>query len=648
MAAHRFREGRLAEADSLVTVAIDLLDRVSVYPEERINAYALRATIRQEAGDRQRAMDDLEEALFAADELRPQVAGGEEARARFFGQYADHFDRMVSWLLEEGRVEEAFEVAEQGRARVLLDQLAAGRIDLRSSIPEDIRRDLERREESLGAQLAEVQQRLNLTRTNPDLPAESRRVRVEELERDLQDAAVAYGVVYNDIRSASPLWRDMVTVGGEPVDMRSVQRGLVSPDGLLLSYQIGREQSWLFVVPPGRGEPVAHRLDVPEELARRLGIEAGALTSEGLATVLGGREGGGYGGLLGRLRDPGSTRGTRVAGRAPAVSLAALRELLLPDSVWTAVAAVEEVILVPDDGLHSLPFEALETRPRSASETPLYWLDEGPVIRYASSATALHNITRRPSARAVPVTGEPTLLSVSNPVYDVAVVARSGSSVDAADGVRGGFSTRGGVLVPLPGTARETEAIREFLSAVDATRDITVLSGLDATERRLREVLKGKRYVHLATHGLVDERKGSLFAALALTPPAGEAVTLDNDGFLQLHEIYDLELSDTELAVLSACETNLGTSVVGEGVFALSRGFLVAGARRTVASQWQVSDESTAGLMARFFEIVVRSEAAGEAVDYARALRDAKREIRANDSWSDPFHWAPFILTGQR
>lgn len=649
VAAHRFAEGRLADADSLVSLAIDLLDRVPVYPEERINAYALRATIRRAAGNNRGAMDDLDEALFGADELRPQVAGGEEARARFFGQYADHFDRMVSWLLEEGRVEDAFEVAERGRARVLLDQLAAGRVDIRNSIPEDIRRELEHREEELGAQLAEVQQRLNLTRASPDLPAESRRMKIEELEDALQIAAAAYGATYNEIRSASPLWRDMVTAGGEPVDMRSVQRELIPRPGVLLMYQIGRGQSWLFVVPPGRGEPVAHRLDVAEDLARMLGIEAGPLTSKSLATVLGGGDNAGGRGLLGSLREPGPSRGTRVAGRGRTVSLAALRELLVPDSVWTTVAAAEEVILVPDDGLHSLPFEALEIRSRRASEKPLYWLDEGPVIRYAASVTALYNITRRPSARAVPVAGAPALLSVSDPVYDVSVVGRAGSPADAADLVRGEFSTRGGVLAPLPGTAEETEAIWAALNAVDAAGAVDVLSGLDATEPRLKEALAGKRYVHLATHGLVDERRGSLFAALALTPPAGgETASLGDDGFLQLHEIYDLDLSEVELAVLSACETNLGTSVVGEGVFALSRGFLVAGARRAVASQWQVSDESTAVLIARFFELVVQAESAGEAIDYGRALRDAKRDVRATASWSDPFHWAPFILTGQR
>ena len=167
-----------------------------------------------------------------------------------------------------------------------------------------------------------------------------------------------------------------------------------------------------------------------------------------------------------------------------------------------------------------------------------------------------------------------------------------------------------------------------------------------ANESALRPALTGKRYLHLATHGLVDEQRGALFAALALTPP--DTATPDNDGFLQLHEIYQLRLPEVELAVLSACETNLGTTAGGEGVFALSRGFLAAGARRVVASQWAVEDLSTAKLMGHFFRAIAAAEQAGRPVDYVIALRDAKRAVRQEAAWSQPYFWAPFVLTGAR
>jgi CHAT domain-containing protein len=79
---------------------------------------------------------------------------------------------------------------------------------------------------------------------------------------------------------------------------------------------------------------------------------------------------------------------------------------------------------------------------------------------------------------------------------------------------------------------------------------------------------------------------------------------------------------------------------------ALSRGFLIAGARAVVASQWAVNDASTAVLIGRLFERIADDERHGRRPRIARALRDAAREVRRRPGWSDPFHWAPFVLTG--
>jgi CHAT domain-containing protein len=216
---------------------------------------------------------------------------------------------------------------------------------------------------------------------------------------------------------------------------------------------------------------------------------------------------------------------------------------------------------------------------------------------------------------------------------------------DAEVSARTRYAERGGSFAPLPGTASETRAIASAFGQ-ESDEALEVIQGLDATEAALRAALPGKRYLHLATHGWVDARRNALFASLVLTPPPGETSDLANDGFLQLHEIYDLPLQAAELAVLSACETNLGVAVEGEGVFALSRGFLTAGARRVIASQWAVDDASTAALMGAFFEAVVAAERAGLPVDYAHALRDAKRRVRQESNWQNPYFWAPFILIG--
>src|SRR5207253_2863285 len=136
--------------------------------------------------------------------------------------------------------------------------------------------------------------------------------------------------------------------------------------------------------------------------------------------------------------------------------------------------------------------------------------------------------------------------------------------------------------------------------------------------------LPGHRLVHLATHGFVTERRGDVLGGLVLASDPDHATGTDDDGLLQLFEIYGMRL-DAELVVLSACETARGPRVASEGVFALSRGFLTAGARRVVASLWSVNDVSTAELMGEMFRRLAHSSRRQGPVDYAVVMRDAKR-----------------------
>ena len=101
-----------------------------------------------------------------------------------------------------------------------------------------------------------------------------------------------------------------------------------------------------------------------------------------------------------------------------------------------------------------------------------------------------------------------------------------------------------------------------------------------------------------------------------------------------------------QLAILSACDTNVGPEQRGEGVWALSRGFLVAGARRVVASNWLLHDEAGASIVSYFCSIIARAEKEGKQPDYAQALQDAKRWARQQEKWQNPYHWATFVLIG--
>jgi CHAT domain-containing protein len=146
------------------------------------------------------------------------------------------------------------------------------------------------------------------------------------------------------------------------------------------------------------------------------------------------------------------------------------------------------------------------------------------------------------------------------------------------------------------------------------------------------------RIVHFATHGLLNsehpEFSGLVFS---LVNERGKA----QDGFLQLQDIYNLNLS-ADLVVLSSCETALGKEISGEGLVGLTRGFMYAGATRVVASLWNVSDAATARLMADFYRAMEH-----DGLRPAAALRSAQIQMWKQKRWSSPYFWAAFQIQGE-
>jgi hypothetical protein len=133
-----------------------------------------------------------------------------------------------------------------------------------------------------------------------------------------------------------------------------------------------------------------------------------------------------------------------------------------------------------------------------------------------------------------------------------------------------------------------------------------------------------------------------------LAPGQGE------DGALRAYEVYGLDARRTDLVVLSACDTNVGSSPVGnvttssattqpistgDEVLSLGRAFLTAGASSVIASLWKVDDASTAALMDAFYHHWQE-----ERRPKAEALRLAQADVRAK--WPNPYFWAGFVLNG--
>jgi CHAT domain-containing protein len=142
--------------------------------------------------------------------------------------------------------------------------------------------------------------------------------------------------------------------------------------------------------------------------------------------------------------------------------------------------------------------------------------------------------------------------------------------------------------------------------------------------------------LHVATHAVADEF--ALERSRILFSSAGGSTDAD---YLFLKEAYDLPLSNVELAVLSACDTERGAAVRGEGVQSFSRAFLAAGARSTVTTLWRVADRPTADFMRVFYHHLQRGVPRDEALRLAKSkLLDSGAEV------ADPHFWASFVMTG--
>ncbi len=148
----------------------------------------------------------------------------------------------------------------------------------------------------------------------------------------------------------------------------------------------------------------------------------------------------------------------------------------------------------------------------------------------------------------------------------------------------------------LPGTEKEIIGIKSSLTKSKIKTD--VLLKLDATESNVKKA-ESANILHIATHGFFDHSKDMpnpmVSAGLLLTGIDDKSE--DEDNILTAFEVSSLNLENTKVVILSACDTGLGAIEDGEGVYGLQRAFEVAGVRFVLMSMWKVDDEATQKLM---------------------------------------------------
>jgi len=181
-----------------------------------------------------------------------------------------------------------------------------------------------------------------------------------------------------------------------------------------------------------------------------------------------------------------------------------------------------------------------------------------------------------------------------------------------------------------PGQAYLSYALEEA-QIVAALYETRPLVGSAASEGRFQAEAGKYGLIHIAAHGEYNPHS-PLFSAILLQPDDNE------DGRLETHEVFDLDLPQTDLVVLSACQTHLGELSGGDELVGLERAFIRAGSPSLLTTLWSVDDAATAELMGWFYTHL----RAG--VSKAEALRLA--QLQTQKEYPEPYYWAGFVLVG--
>ncbi|MEM7349749.1 MAG: CHAT domain-containing tetratricopeptide repeat protein [Acidobacteriota bacterium] len=557
-------------------------------------------------GNFEPARRHIETAIDGIEQIRTKPRS-HALRYSYFATKQSYYETYIDLLMDLHRQQpgagfdaEALAASERARARSQLDGLTESGADLdHGTAPE-----LAERERRLEQEIESLElRRLQL------LDEGGQEARRELAERQLRELFIEYDQVQEDIRRASPRYAALTQP--HPLSAAEIQRQVVDSETLLLEYDLGVERSYLWAVT----SEAIHSFELPPEAA----IEQAARQAY-------------------KLLSSSHLTGSRAQTR---LTLERLSRLLLQPVA--PLLDDQRLLIVADGALQYLPFFALPApgqaaESESSSDPSLY--DATPalgelheIVNMASASTLAmlrSQLRRRPPATdAIAVFADPVFGS-----EDPRLRQEEDEAI-AASGLRGAPKPAARHYERLIFSRQEAE---DILTLAPVEQRFAAI-GFDARREAMMSGRLGDyRILHFATHGELNAEHPELSRlVLSLVDATGEKL----NGHVFAHEIYGLELS-ADLVVLSACETALGVEVRGEGLLGLTQGFMYAGAASVIVSLWNVDDQATAELMARFYRRLLQ-----ERQRPAAALRAAQASIRQETRWQAPYYWAGFVLQGE-
>lgn len=585
--AHHFHEkkGRFPQAQGSYDRALTAFAKIR---DQESTAYTLldQARLAVRRGQQAEAVKFFLEGLDRLEQVRTQ-AGFLEFKKTFLEKVYDRYEEAAVFLLENRRTELAFRCAESMKARVFLDQLAEGLVNVEKGIDPQ----LKNRRDELEQQLARTGERLAQEYREPSSDAG----RLAALKGEYDRLSLELETQKRQIRLKNPLYAAIQYP--KPTSLAALQEKILRPDEILLEYFVSKRGVYCFVITAQAHQVV--KLAVTEA---ELNYQVGAL-------------------LKSLKLDPFNDQ--------PAQEL--YRKLVQP---LESHLPGKTLIIVPDGLLARLPFEMLVLQ---EGDRKIFLLERHH-LKYVQSASVLELIRTHYPHRET----SDSFIGFGDPVYDYE--SFRDKKPEKEDGLKGGdpaalgtqleqlrYHRAGYKLCRLEGSGKEVAAIAGLFR--EKKQGEKGLLRLDAREDQAKSPdMEHYGYIHFSCHGLLSPG----YQAIALSQVPGER----EDGFLTLGEIMNCRYQ-ARLVVLSACQTGLGSLERGEGVTGLTRAVMYAGSPAVVVSLWPVDDRATQELMVRFYSHLIRQD-----LSKVEALRAARLEMLASPD-KHPFFWAPFVMYGE-
>jgi len=547
------------------------------------------------------AADYFRRALESLETQVKRLGGSQETKAVFRARFEKISKDYIDILIRMKRADDAFQVLERSRAQLFLALLVERDLVFSLDIPEELERVIK----SANRDYDRTQKNLS------EWTADKGDAEIEKLTAELRRLREKRAGLENQLLQTSAKLASLVYP--QPLDLAGVQ-SVLDPGTLILSYSLGTDNAYLFVV--------AAKKPLRVIKLKKTGTELRSDVERFLSLIQRGRSDP-------KQLDPLLRLGSELYGT-----------LIRPAE--NDIARSQNLLILPDGALHVLPFGALV---RSAKAKEGRYLIEWKPIHKAMSATVYTEL-KKARERAVAAPPEQRLWTAfGDPDYSA---LGAGEPKDVKNPVVRSWSARGMNIEPLPASRQE---VMKIAGLFRGSSDIYL--GDKATEEQAKALGKDRTYIHFACHGLLDE-SFPLNSGLVLTLPISGEEGREN-GILQAWEIFERMRIDAGLVVLSACQTGLGKEMGGEGLVGLTRAFLYAGAQSVVASLWEVADVTTAELMKAFYSNLQAGKSKAEALK-AAAIGFIRRPLQIEDppgafrtfDASHPFFWAAFELFGNR